>query len=67
VQRNSASARRIASVRSALAGAERGSGSARQATLTQLSSQLAAEAAASCDSARMRKLSDAVRDLSVVS
>jgi hypothetical protein len=61
------SADRIASVRSALAGAERGNASSRQATLGQLSTQLASEAAGSCDGNRVRKLSQAVRDLSVVS
>jgi hypothetical protein len=58
---------RIASVRGALSSAERGNAGSRQATLTQLSSQLASEAAASCDGARVRMLSNAVRDLSVIS
>lgn len=60
-------AARIASVRSALSSAEKGSGSARQTTLTQLSSQLAGEATGSCDGAKIRMLSNAIKDLSVVS
>jgi hypothetical protein len=61
------SAERIAAVRGALTSAERASGSARQTTLTTLSSELAGEAGSSCDAPRVRKLSDAVRELSSVS
>ncbi|MCC6774966.1 MAG: hypothetical protein IT360_27610 [Gemmatimonadaceae bacterium] len=58
---------RIAEVRGALSSAERTAGSARQGALTSLSSQLAGEAAGSCDAKRVRSLSDAVKDLAVVS
>lgn len=61
------SADRIASVRGALVSAERGSVTARQSALATLSTQLSNEAASSCDGARVRKLAQAVRDLSVVS
>lgn len=61
------SAARIAAVRSALSTAERGNPSARQTSLTQLSSQLSGEAAASCDRNRVMMLSNAIRDLSTVS
>ena len=61
------SASRISAVRSALAGAEKASGATRQSTLTSLSSQLAGEASGSCDAGRVRKLSDAIKDLSVTS
>ncbi|MFP5353843.1 MAG: LVIVD repeat-containing protein [Gemmatimonadota bacterium] len=61
------SASRIGAVRSALAGAEKATGAARQNTLTSLSSQLAGEASGSCDAGRVRKLSDAIKDLSVTS
>lgn len=61
------SASRIGEVRAALSQAEKAAGSARQGTLTSLSSQLAGEAAGSCDAGRVRKLSDAVKDLSVTS
>jgi hypothetical protein len=59
------SAARIAETRSALSAAEKASGAARQSALTSLSTQLAGEAASSCDAPRMRKLSDAVKDLAV--
>ena len=61
------SADRIASVRGALSTAERASGGSRQTTLTELSSRLTSEASASCDAPRVRRLVDAVKDLSVVS
>ncbi|GMV10580.1 MAG: hypothetical protein AMXMBFR55_23140 [Gemmatimonadota bacterium] len=61
------SASRIDEVRAALSQAEKASGSARQGTLTSLSTQLAGEAAGSCDAGRVRKLSDAIKDLSVTS
>jgi hypothetical protein len=57
------SASRIASVRDALAGAERASGSQRADALTRLASQLDGEAAGSSDAAKVRMLSGAVRDL----
>ena len=58
---------RIAAVRGELSSAERAAGAARQGALTTLSSQLAGEAAGSCDAKRVRSLSDAVKDLAVVS
>jgi hypothetical protein len=61
------SAARITAVRSALSGAERANPASRQTTLNQLSSEIAGEAAASCDASRMRLLSNAIRDLSTVS
>jgi hypothetical protein len=63
----SASASRIASVRQALSTAEKGSGGARNTALSTLSSQLAGEASSSCDSGRVQKLSQAVKDLAVTS
>ena len=61
------SASRIAAVRSTLTSAERSNAATRSTTLSTLSSQLEAEAGASCDASRMRKLSDAVKNLSTVS
>ncbi len=61
------SASRIASVRQALSTAEKGSGGARNTALSTLSSQLAGEASSSCDSGRVQKLSQAVKDLAVTS
>jgi hypothetical protein len=58
---------RIADVRSKLQAAERAAPSSRQGTLTTLSTELAGQAATSCDARRMRLLSDAIRNLSVVS
>ncbi|HEX6938594.1 MAG TPA: hypothetical protein VF158_04230 [Longimicrobiales bacterium] len=60
---NGLSADRIAAVRQALADAERASGEARSAALTQLATQLEGEAGASRDAAKVRLLADAVRDL----
>ncbi len=60
------SAARIASVRSTLSAAERGGASARQSTLNTLSTQLAGEAAASCDASRTNKLADAVKNLATI-
>ncbi len=59
------SSSRIASVRTALSAAERASGADRGRTLQQLASQIDADAASSCDTPRMQKLSAAVKDLSV--
>ena len=61
------SADRIASVRSTLSATEKGNSASRQTTLNALSTQLAGEAASSCDADRMRKLADAVKNLSVTS
>ena len=61
------SADRIASVRQSLSSAERASARDRQASLAQLSTQLASDAQSSCDGARVNKLMNAVRDLSAVS
>jgi hypothetical protein len=60
-------ASRISAVRGALASAEKAAGATRQGALTTLSSQLAGEASGSCDGKRVRALSDAVKDLAVVS
>jgi hypothetical protein len=60
-------AERIAAVRASLSSAERAGGATRQSALTGLASQLSGEAGSSCDASRVRKLSDAVRDLAVVS
>jgi hypothetical protein len=56
---------RIAAVRQALSSAESGSGTARQSALTQLASQLDADARASADAIKARLLASAVRDLAV--
>ena len=60
------SASRITAVRGALAAAERASGSSRKDALTTLATQLGGDASGSCDSARVNKLSQAVRDLANV-
>jgi LVIVD repeat len=57
------SAARIAAVRTALAGAERASGSARKTALTTLATELDREAAGSSDAAKVRMLASSVRDL----
>ena len=54
---------RIAAVRQALTGAERASGAARQGALTQLAAQLEGEANGSSDSAKVRMLAGAVKEL----
>jgi hypothetical protein len=64
---NCLSAERIRAVRGTLSAAEKAGGATRQTTLTQLSSQLAGEAGGTCDAPRVRKLSDAVKELAVVS
>ncbi|MGH7585521.1 MAG: LVIVD repeat-containing protein [Gemmatimonadales bacterium] len=58
---------RIAAVRQALAGAEQASGGARKSALTQLATQLDADARGSKDSARVKSLAGAVRDLAAAS
>ena len=58
---------KISSVRQALATAERGAASARQAALTSLSSQLSADAQSSCDNGKVQKLLNSIKDLSAVS
>ena len=60
---NGLAASRIAAVRQALASAETASGSARRDALTQLATQLDADARASSDAAKVRMLVSAVRDL----
>ena len=60
------SSSRIAAVRSALSSAERASGSSRKDALTTLATQLGNDASGSCDSAKVQKLSNAVRDLANV-
>ena len=59
------SAGRIASVRQALSSAERASGGSRNAALSTLASELGNDASSSCDRARVQKLQQAIRDLSV--
>ena len=54
---------RITAVRNALTNAERAAGAQRKAALSQLSTELAADANGSRDSAKVQKLSAAVRDL----
>jgi hypothetical protein len=56
-------AARIASVRSALAGAERASGAARRDALNRLAGALDGDAAGSSDGARVRLLAGAAREL----
>ena len=58
---------RLASIRDALAGAERASGSQRRDALTQLAAQVEGDAAGSGDAARVRMLAGAVRDLAAAS
>ena len=58
---------RIASVRQSLSSAERAPARDRQTALSTLSTQLASDAQSSCDGARVRKLMDALKDLSAVS
>jgi hypothetical protein len=57
------SASRIGAVRQSLASAERATGSQRRDALTRVAGQLEADAAGSCDGARVRLLERAVRDL----
>jgi hypothetical protein len=54
---------RIAATRQALSSAERASGSARMGALSQLATQLDNDAASSSDSAKVRLLAAAVRQL----
>jgi hypothetical protein len=60
---NGLAATRLAAVRSDLAAAEKAAGSARQAALKKLATQLNADAAKSPDQARVRLLTEAVREL----
>jgi hypothetical protein len=60
---NGLAAARIAAVRSDLAAGEKASGSARQAALKKLATQLNADAAKSTDQPKARMLADAVREL----
>ena len=53
-------------MRAALSSAEKASGSQRKDALTTLSTQLQGDASGSCDSARVNKLTQAVRDLANV-
>jgi hypothetical protein len=57
---------RIGSVREALRGAERASGSARSSALTQLATQLDGDASGAGDAGKVRLLAGAVRDLAGV-
>lgn len=54
---------RIAAIRGALSGAERGGGAQRQEALTRLATELDGDAAGSGDAAKVRMLAGAVRDL----
>jgi hypothetical protein len=54
---------RIAAVRQALAGAEKASGAGRRDALTRLAGELEGEAGGSADSAKVRTLAGAVKDL----
>jgi hypothetical protein len=56
-------AARLTAVRGALAGAERQSGAQRRSALTQLATQLTADAATSSDAAKVRLLAGVVTDL----
>ncbi|MFI5177637.1 MAG: LVIVD repeat-containing protein, partial [Vicinamibacterales bacterium] len=60
---NGLAAARIASVRTALASAEKASGGPRRTQLTQLATQLDTDAASSSDKSKVAMLSGAVRDL----
>ena len=60
---NGLAAARLIAVRSDLAAAEKASGSARQAALKKLATQLSAEAAKSSDQPKTRMLVDAIREL----
>jgi hypothetical protein len=60
---NGLPADRIAAARTALAGAEKASGSARQSALTQLATQLDGDAQGSSDGAKVRTLAGTVRNL----
>jgi hypothetical protein len=59
------SASRIAGVRQALSSAERASGGSRNTALSTLAGELGNDANSSCDRARVQKLQQAIRDLSV--
>jgi hypothetical protein len=60
------SSARISAVRQGLDNAEKASGSARSTALTQMTTQLEADARGSCDASRVQKLVAAVRDLANV-
>jgi hypothetical protein len=60
-------AARISTVREALAVAERASGTARRTALTQLASQLDGDARNAADTAKVRMLATAVKDLAAAS
>jgi len=64
---NGLSAARVSAVRVSLASAESASGAQRRDALTQLATQLDADASASSDSAKVRTLAAAVRDLAAAS
>ena len=57
------SADRLAKISGALEGAEKSSGSARQAALSQLASELSSDAQSSSDQERVHKLADVVNEL----
>jgi LVIVD repeat-containing protein len=58
---------RVSAVRQALTSAERASGAQRRDALTQLATQLDADASGAADAAKVRVLAGAVRDLSAAS
>jgi hypothetical protein len=60
---NGLASARIAAVRQALASAESASGTQRRDALSQLATQLDADAATSADAAKVRTLAAAVRNL----
>jgi hypothetical protein len=60
------SSARISAVRQGLASAEKASGSARSTALTQMTTQLEADARGSCDGAKVQKLAASVKDLANV-
>ena len=57
---------RIAAVRQGLATAEKASGAERRESLTQMAAQLGSEANSSCDSGKVRKLEEAVKNLAAI-
>ena len=61
---NGLSADRITAIRQALDAAEKASGSQRHDALTQLATQVDGDAGGAADGAKVRKLADAVRQLS---
>ena len=60
---NGLSSSRVTAVRQALEGAERATGGQRRDALTLLATQIDGDVSGSSDSAKVRKLAEAVRDL----